>query len=56
MSRTHKYNETQLQLMNKREKHLRTQTGRMGQPISKNKKMLATLHSQQDLHQTPLHT
>ena len=55
MRRTHKYSETQLLLMNKREKHYRTQTGRMGQPVSEKKEMLATLHSQQDLHHTPLH-
>jgi hypothetical protein len=55
MRRKQKYSETQLQLMNKREKHCRTQTSRMGQPISKNKEMLAMIHSQQALHHTPLH-
>ena len=33
----HKYSETQLILMNKREKHCRTQAGRMGWPISEKK-------------------
>ena len=56
MWRTQKYSESQILLMNKREKHCRTQTGRMGQLISENIEMLATLHSQQDLHHTPLHT
>ena len=55
MQRTHKYSENQLLLMNKREKHCRTQTDRMGQPISEQKEMLATLHLQQALHHTPLH-
>jgi hypothetical protein len=55
MQRTQKYSETQLQLMNKREKHCRTQTGRMGQSISEKKEMLATFRSQQYLHHTPLH-
>jgi hypothetical protein len=43
--------------MNKREKHCRTQTGIMGQPISekKEKDMLATVHLKQDLHHTPFH-
>jgi hypothetical protein len=47
--------ETQILLINKIEKHCRTQNGRMGYLISENKEMLATLNSQQALHHTPLH-
>jgi hypothetical protein len=55
MQRTQKYSENQLVLMNKREKCCRTQIGRMGQPISEKKGMLATPHSKQALNHTPLH-
>jgi len=55
MQRTQKYSENQILLMNKREKHCRTQSGRMGKPISEKKEMLVALHSQQYLHHTPLH-
>jgi hypothetical protein len=35
--------------------NIRKETGRMGQFVFEKKEMLATLHSQQDLHHTPLH-
>ena len=39
MRKTQKYSENQLILMNKREKKCRTQTGKMGQLISKKKEI-----------------